>query len=315
MTPPLRIGFMGTPDFAKIALETLLTIQHDIVCVYTQPPRPKGRGKKLSPSPVHLCAQHHNIPVFHPQTFKNQTDIDHFHAHKLDLAIVAAYGLILPKAILDAPRLGCINIHASLLPRWRGAAPIQRAIWAGDTQTGICLMEMEQTLDTGPVYSRQTCPITAQTTAQSLHNTLANTGAHMTRDLLKTITETGKLPPSTPQDDSQATYAHMLKKEHGRINWSDPADAIDRHIRALTPWPGTWTQLNHKDTLFKIQSAQTSKETTDKPPGTLLDKHGHIACGDATRLQITHIQPPGKKPMDITSAINGGYLSPGDQFS
>ena len=320
MTKKLRIGFMGTPDFARIALQAIHAAGHDIVCVYSQPPRPKGRGHKTVPSPVHQFAADQNIPVMTPVNFKNQDDIDTFKAHNLDIAIVAAYGLILPQKILDAPRYGCVNIHGSLLPRWRGAAPIQRAVWAGDQQSGICLMQMEAGLDTGPVIAQQSCPITPTTTAADLHDTLAQMGADMTVDLLKTLSKTGTMPPTTPQDDSQSTYAKMLHKNHGHIDWQQSAHAIDCQIRALNPWPGTWAMRN--DQRIKIlgatpqeQPSAEIKPPADKSPGTILDKNGHVTCGHDTVIKITTLQPAGKKAMDFAAALNGGYVAIGDTLS
>ncbi|MBG78881.1 MAG: methionyl-tRNA formyltransferase [Alphaproteobacteria bacterium] len=317
MTKTLRIGFMGTPDFARIALEAIAQSGHEIVCVYSQPPRPKGRGHKTIPSPVHSFAADHNIAVFTPINFKDQADIDAFKAHNLDIAIVAAYGLILPQSILDAPKYGCVNIHGSLLPRWRGAAPIQRAIWAGDEESGICLMQMEAGLDTGPVIASQSCPITPQTTANDLHDTLASMGAQMTAELLETLADTGTMPQATPQDDAQSTYAKMLHKNHGQINWQHTAGEIDRQVRALNPWPGTWATI--KDDRIKIIAAAPAAENAAAPQnleiGTILDKQGHILCGNDTILHLKQVQPAGKKAMDFTAALNGGYLAVGDRLS
>lgn len=315
MADKLRVGFMGTPDFAAVALQALLQSNHDIVCVYSQPPRPKGRGHKTIPSPVHALAESHNIPVFTPLNFKDQDSRDIFTAHNLDIAVVAAYGLILPQAILDAPRFGCVNIHGSLLPRWRGAAPIQRAIWDGDTQTGIGIMQMEAGLDTGPVMAEETCPITPQTTAPMLHDTLADMGARMIVQTLDILVQTGALPPATPQDDDRSTYASMLSKDDGRMNWSQDASAIDRQVRALNPWPATW--CNHGDQRLKITDVSV---VSDHPPqtaeaGTILDKKGHIQCGVGSVLKINTLQPAGKKAMDFASAVNGGYVQVGDILS
>ena len=202
----LRIGFMGTPDFSVPPLKALHEAGHEIVCVYSQPPRPKGRGHKVQPSPVHAYAESHDIPVFTPKNFKTNADQETFKGHDLDLAIVVAYGLILPEPILESPRYGCVNIHASLLPRWRGASPIQQAIWAGDTETGVALMFMEKGLDTGPVIEMQSTPITNTTTAQSLHDELSDLGANMIAKLANQMAENPAVN-STPQDDEYTTYA------------------------------------------------------------------------------------------------------------
>jgi len=295
---------MGTPDFSVPALAALNEGPHEVVCVYTQPPRPKGRGHKVQPSPVHIYADEHAIPVFHPKSLKKPPEQEEFAAHNLDVAIVAAYGLILPKAILDAPKYGCINIHASLLPRWRGASPIQRAIWNGDALSGVTLMQMDEGLDTGPQIMERPVEIRANTTAQSLHDELSALGGTMVSEAIEKLAAQGYLP-STPQDDNESTYAPLLKKADGKIDWSQSASQIDAQIRALNPWPGTYTDD------FKIKEAATSDQTTDQPAGTIIDKSGHIACGDGTMLQLKSLQPAGKKPMDFASALNGGYLAVG----
>ena len=305
---PLRIAFMGTPDFSVPALDALHNGPHEIVCVYSQPPRPKGRGQKVQLSPVHAYAQENGIPVFHPKSLKQQPEQDDFAAHNLDVAIVAAYGLILPKAILEAPKYGCINIHASLLPRWRGASPIQRSIWEGDSQSGVTLMQMDEGLDTGPEIAKQSIPLTADATAQSLHDALSALGGEMITSAINDLAENKNLP-STAQDNDKTTYAPLLKKEDGKINWSQTAKQIDRQIRALNPWPGTYT----KD--FKIKSSALSDQETDKSIGTVLDKRGHIACGQGTVLKIKFLQPAGKKPMDFASALNGGYVTIGEEIA
>jgi len=308
MNKPLRIAFMGTPDFSVPALAALNDTHHEIICVYSQPPRPKGRGHKVQKSPVHIYADHNNIPVFHPKSLKKLPEQEAFAAHNIDVAIVAAYGLILPKAVLDAPKYGCINIHASLLPRWRGASPIQRAIWNGDSESGVTLMQMDQGLDTGPEIAKESVPITPETTAQTLHDALSILGGDMIVNAIQDLAQHGHLK-STPQNNAQSTYAPMLKKEDGLIDWNKSAAQIDRQIRALNPWPGTYTE--NKDKRFKITKVTLSAQSTDQPSGTLLDKKGNIACGDQTVLQIKTIQAAGKKPMDFASALNGGYIQIG----
>ena len=304
MNKPLRIAFMGTPDFAVPALAALHKGSHEVVCIYTQPPRPKGRGHKVQPSPVHIYADEHDIPVLHPKSLKKLPEQEEFAAHNLDVAVVAAYGLILPKAILDAPKYGCINIHASLLPRWRGASPIQHAIWKGDALTGVTLMQMDEGLDTGPQIMERPVEIRATTTAQSLDDELAALGGVMIEEAIEKLAAQGYLH-STPQDDSQSCYAPLLKKEDGKIDWRQTAAQIDAQIRALNPWPGTYTSD------FKIKEAALTDQKTDKSAGTILDKKGHIACGEGTVLQLKSLQPAGKKPMDFASALNGGYLEIG----
>ncbi len=302
----LRIVFMGTPDFSVPALKSLVEAGHDIVAVYTQPPRPKGRGQQVQKSPVQIFAEENDIPVFHPKSLKTVEAQLEFSGHRADVAVVAAYGLILPKAVLDAPKYGCINIHASLLPRWRGASPIQHAIWAGDTETGITLMQMDEGLDTGAIISMEKIAMTGKTTATSLHNELSALGGKMIASAMKELAANGKLR-STPQDDD-SVYAPMLKKEDGRINWTLSNAMIDRQIRALNPWPGTWAEFEGKR--IKILAAELSSELPGKA-GVILDKSGALGSG----LKILKLQPEGKNAMDFAAALNGGYVKVGGTFS
>lgn len=306
----LRIAFMGTPDFAVPALQNLIdNPSYDVVCVYTQPPRPKGRGQQVQLSPVHECAQEYGIKVRTPRNFKHQTDIENFKALNLDVAIVAAYGLILPSKILEAPKYGCLNIHASILPRWRGAAPIQRAILAGDIQTGVTIMQMDEGLDTGPMISVRKVSIRAQTTAESLHDELSAIGSAMIEDVLDELAEKGGLDLSV-QPEEGVTYAHMLKKEEGRIEWKCSAEEIDRRIRALNPWPGTWC-LAAGGKRLKILEVSLTDQKSDQDFGSILEG-GFVVCGKKTTLQLLRVQPENKKSMDIPAAINGGYLKVGE---
>ena len=229
MSKKLRIGFMGTPDFALEALKAIHAVGHDVVCVYSQPPRPKGRGHKLQPSPVHEFAEQRGIPVFHPKSLKSEEAQDQFAAHNLDVAIVAAYGLILPKAVLEAPKMGCINIHASLLPRWRGASPIQRAIWEQDEESGVTLMQMDEGLDTGPEIMKKAVRLDEYETATILHDRLAILGAEMILEALDKLAKNGQLPHKE-QESEGVTYAHLLKKDDGKINWNQHAEEIDAQI-------------------------------------------------------------------------------------
>lgn len=310
MTIPLRIAFMGTPDFARTALEALLASDHEIICVYSQPPRPKGRGQKTQASPVHMLAQERGIQVLTPLNFKDPADRETFKSHAIDVAIVAAYGLILPQEILDTPTYGCINIHGSLLPRWRGASPIQHAIWKGDHETGIGIMQMERGLDTGPVIAEEKCPITATTNAATLHDDLADMGARMIVKCLDQIAETKTAPSATPQDEALSNYAPMLTKQDGRVDWTQTASQINCQIRGLNPWPGVWTMTGEKR--LKIIAASAETETSNAPAGTIINKSGLVACGNGTALLLTQIQPEGKKAMDVNSAINGGYITAGE---
>lgn len=304
----LRIAFMGTPDFSVPALRNLIESRHKVVCVYSQPPRPKGRGQQVQPSPVHKAAEAAGIQVRTPLNFKRDEDIAEFMALELDVAVVAAYGLILPKIILDAPKYGCINIHASLLPRWRGAAPIHRAILEGDAQSGITIMQMEEGLDTGPMISKKAVPIRATTTAQSLHDMLSALGSSMIEDVLDDLADKGNLV-SEAQPEEGTTYAKMLKKEEGQIDWTKPASAIDRQIRALNPWPGTWTHTDAGKRL-KITEATLAPDGFNAPVGTVAEE-GIVVCGEGTALKIETVQPENKKSMDAKSAYSGGYLKSG----
>jgi methionyl-tRNA formyltransferase len=305
---------MGTPDFAVPALQELIDSRHDVVAVYTQPPRPKGRGQKVQPSPIHEVAEARNIPVFTPKSLrKDEAARMEFAAHTADVAVVAAYGLLLPLEVLKAPKYGCLNVHASLLPRWRGASPIQHAIWTGDAESGISIMQMEEGLDTGPVIARRAVPIRAETTAQSLHDELAALGAALMLEVLERIAAGKTLAPEK-QDDNAATYAPMLTKDSGRIDWRQTAVEIDRQIRALNPWPGVWT-MTAEDKRLKIMGAELVDETFTEPPGTLADRLGHVACGGDTCVRLKTVQPENAKTMDIVSAFNGGYLAPDEMLA
>jgi len=305
----LRIAFMGTPDFAVPALQGLIDAGHDVVCVYTQPPRPKGRGYQVIPSPVHETALAQGLPVYTPKSLKKDSLAQaQFIAHDLDLAVVAAYGLILPKVILDAPRLGCLNIHASLLPRWRGASPIQHAIWKGDDESGITIMQMDEGLDTGAMLKKEAVAIRPQTTTQSLHDELAALGAGMIVNIANRLAE-GETIEGEAQDDALSTYAPLLTKEDGRINWTQEAAAIDRQVRALTPWPGVFA-MDVAGRRLKIIETEPAEGIYTEPPGTVLDRIGHVSCGGDTALRLIRVQPENGKAMDAISAINGGYLKP-----
>jgi methionyl-tRNA formyltransferase len=297
----MRIAFMGSPDFAVPALRALHQAGHDIAAVYCQPARPAGRGQAIRRCPVHVAAEELGLGVRTPARLRtDQVAQAAFAALDLDAAVVAAYGLILPQAMLDAPRRGCLNIHASLLPRWRGAGPIQAAILAGDSKTGITIMQMEAGLDTGPMLLRQTVPITPTTTTATLHDTLATLGASLILDALAAP------PPHTPQSDADATYAPKLTREDGRIDWTQPATLIDRRIRAFDPWPGTFTTLAGAP--FKILSAIPVEATGT--PGTVLDAALTVACGDQA-IRLTKVQLPGRAALDAGAFLRGHPVPPG----
>lgn len=293
----MKLVFMGTPDFSVPVLHALAA-RHDIVAVYTQPPRPAGRGKDLRPTPIHAAATALGMPVRHPVSLKSPEEQSAFAALDADAAVVVAYGLLLPQAILDAPRHGCLNIHASLLPRWRGAAPIHRAIMAGDAETGICIMQMEAGLDTGPVLLREATPIGAEETTQDLHDRLSQMGAHLI------LTALDRLPTLTPepQPTEGITYAAKIDKLEARIDWSRPATEIDRQIRALSPFPGAWCMAGGE----RLKLLRSRLGTGEGPPGTVLDGLT-IACGQGA-IDITLAQREGKKAQTPQDLLNGYSL-------
>lgn len=291
----LRIAFMGTPDFAVPALKALHETGHEIVAVYSQPPRPAGRGRKLAPSPVQRVAEELDVEVRTPVSLKSEEEQAAFAALDLDVAIVAAYGLILPQAILDAPKMGCLNIHGSLLPRWRGAAPVQRAILAGDTETGITIMQMVAGLDTGPMLLKAATPINGKT-AGELTELLAETGAELMVQYLAS-------PPdyaAEAQDDALATYARKIEKQEARLDFTQSAEQVKRQIRAYNPQPGAFFEFENNR--YKILEAQVSD--TKGAPGKALDNQLLIGCG-AGAIQPTIIQKAGKPAMDLKSFLNG----------
>ncbi|WP_375670147.1 methionyl-tRNA formyltransferase [Bartonella sp. PS7NMGDW] len=304
----LRLAFMGTPDFSVPILHALLDAGHDVVAVYSQPPRPAGRrGLKLIPSPVHNVAKEKSIPIFTPQTLKTIEQQEQFAALSVDVAIVVAYGLLLPKAILETPRFGCFNAHASLLPRWRGAAPIQRAIMAGDKETGIMIMKMDEGLDTGPIALSRSIPITDNTTTAELLNKLSHIGAELMVETLSTL-EKGQLK-LTPQSEEGITYAAKIKKEETRINWTKPAEFIHRHIRALSSSPGCWCNMNigGREERVKILDSRLttgpSLEIGRIEPDSLI-----VHCGQG-RIEITSLQRSGGKVLDSATFLRGAHIS------
>jgi methionyl-tRNA formyltransferase len=302
----LRLAFMGTPDFAASSLQALIDAGHDVVCVYSQPPRPAGRGHQVQRSPVQVLAEDRGIPVRTPKSLRNAEAQAEFAALDLDCAVVAAYGLILPQPILDAPRMGCLNIHASLLPRWRGAAPIQRAILAGDAETGVTIMQMDAGLDTGAMLLKDSVPITAETTAGSLHDALAKMGAGLIVRALDGLAE-GRLT-AEPQPDEGVTYAAKLSRDDGRLDWSQPADFIERQVRALNPWPGVWFDLGSER--IKVLAAEPAQSAPSAAPGTLLDDTLTVACADGA-VRLIRVQRPGKAPVDGAAFLRGFNVAVG----
>ncbi|MEX0425675.1 methionyl-tRNA formyltransferase [Providencia rettgeri] len=302
MSEPLKIIFAGTPDFAAKHLAALLDTRHQIVGVLTRHDKPAGRGKKLTQSPVKILAEEHQIPVFQPVSLKDSENQQWIKNQNADLMIVVAYGLILPQAVLDIPRLGCLNVHGSLLPRWRGAAPIQRSIWAGDTETGVTIMQMDAGLDTGDMLYKAICPINPSDTSASLYDKLAIIGPEALIHTVEMLSS-GQCT-AEKQDDSLANYAEKLSKEEARINWQDDAVHIERCIRAFNPWPMSYFMVEEQ--LIKVWQAEVLEEAHDKQPGTIIsaDKKGIcIATGNGI-LNITQLQPPGKKAMSAQDILN-----------
>lgn len=307
---PLRVIMMGTPDFAVPTLRAIVDAGHRVVCAYSQPPRPAGRGQQVQLSPVHKAADALGIPVRTPKTLRSAEAQAEFAAFGADVAVVAAYGLILPRPVLDAPRLGCINVHGSLLPRWRGAAPIQRSILAGDAETGITIMQMDAGLDTGAMLLKEAVAITGETTASTLHDALAAIGARMTVMALDGLAA-GTLTP-VPQPDDGVTYAAKLSRDDGRLDWTRDAAFVERQVRALTPWPGCWFDLGpaHGGERIKVLAAEPGGQGAGAP-GTLLDGRMTVACGDGQAVRLVRVQRPGKAPVDGEAFLRGFAIPPG----
>lgn len=302
----MRIAFMGSPDFAVPAFDAILDAGFEIVCVYTQPPKPKGRGYELQKTAIHELAEVYGIEVRTPKSFRKDAEArEAFHELKLDVAVVAAYGLILPKEILENPKHGCINIHGSLLPRWRGAAPIQRAIQAGDEKTGVTIMQMDEGLDTGDMISMGEFPIGEEDTAQDIHNTMSYLGARMIVSALQNLQDKGKLL-LTKQPEEGVTYAHKLDKAEGKLDWTKTSHELDCQVRAFTPWPGCW--FEHEGERLKVLAVE--KTFGSGLPGVVLDDELKIACSEES-IKITRLQRSGKKPMDAKEFVKGNPIPKG----
>jgi methionyl-tRNA formyltransferase len=303
----MKIIFMGTPEFSVTALNSLYIAGHEIICVYTQPPRPAGRGQQLQKSAVHKRAEELRLQVRTPASLKKDASARaEFAALKADIAVVAAYGLILPQDVLDAPKFGCLNIHASLLPRWRGAAPIQRALLAGDDKSGICIMQMEAGLDTGPVLLSAETPISSVTTAQMLHDELSLIGGRLIVQTLEQL----EILPAQKQDDTLATYAKMLTRDDGRIDWTQSAEQIERQCRALTPWPGLWCmRQNERLKVLAVEIAEGQGKA-----GEVLHRDLIVACGIGA-VKLTTVQPENRKAMGGASYVNGFHVSVGEKLA
>lgn len=301
----MRIIFMGTPDFSVPVLEALVDAGHDVVAVYSQPPRPAGRGKKDRPSPVQSKAEALGLTVRYPVSVRTDEALAEFQALNADIAVVVAYGLILPQSILDAPKRGCLNIHASLLPRWRGAAPIHRAIMAGDGETGVCIMQMEAGLDTGPVLSRHTVSIGESETTQQLHDRLSDIGATAIVDALAQLDQLD----AQPQPDDGVTYAAKIEKSEAAIDWSKPAIEVDRLVRGLSPFPGAWFEMN--GTRVKVLGSTLVEHSGTA--GCVLDDELTVACGEGA-IRLTKLQRAGKSAQDAEQFLNGWPLPAGTQL-
>jgi methionyl-tRNA formyltransferase len=308
----LRVVFMGTPDFAVPTLSEILGQGHEVVAVYTRAPAAAGRGMELKPSPVHRLAERFGLPVLTPKTLRTEEAAQTFRAHEADVAVVVAYGMILPKAILDAPALACLNLHASLLPRWRGAAPIQRAIMAGDRETGVAVMRMEEGLDTGPVAMAERVAITPDMNAGDLHDRLMGLGADLMVRSLAALSRGGL--SFTPQPTEGVTYAHKLTNEDSRIDWARAASDVHNQVRGLSPFPGAYFTADVGKGPERVKVLRTALAEGSGAPGTLLDAAGTVACGEGA-LRLVQVQPAGKPAMGADAFLRGRRLGPGARLA
>jgi len=308
----LRVVFMGTPDFAVPTLSEIVGQGHEVVAVYTRPPAAAGRGMELKPSPVHRMAEKFGLPVHTPKTLRTEEAAEAFRSHGADVAVVVAYGMILPKPILDAPELGCLNLHASLLPRWRGAAPIQRAIMAGDAETGVAVMKMEEGLDTGPVAMVERVPIGPDMSAGELHDKLMVLGADLMVRALAALSRGGL--GFTPQPAEGVTYAHKLTNEDARIDWAKPAQAVHDHIRGLSPFPGAFFTADFGRGEERVKVLRAAKDEGTGESGSLLDPKGIVACGIGA-IRLLQVQRAGKAPMGAEEFLRGVRLGTGTRFA
>jgi methionyl-tRNA formyltransferase len=303
----MRVVFMGTPDFSVPVLTEIVSSGHEVVAVYTRAPKPAGRGQEERKSPVHLAAEGFGLPVFTPKSLKGEAEQIVFASHDADLGIVVAYGLLLPKPILEAPQLGCLNLHGSLLPRWRGAAPIQRAVMAGDRQTGVMVMQMEEGLDTGPVGLGEVIPIGPDMTSGELHDVMMRVGADLMGRALAAL-ERGSLD-FTPQPEDGAVYAKKIEKAESRIDWSRPAVEVHNHIRGLSPFPGAWFEIELGGKPVRVKALRSTMGEGEGAPGTILGDLT-IACGGGA-VRLMQVQREGKGAMDAATFLRGaGTLPP-----
>ncbi|WP_374657825.1 methionyl-tRNA formyltransferase [Phenylobacterium sp.] len=308
----MRIAFLGTPDFAVAALDALVAAGHEVACVYSQPPAPRGRGQVLKPSAVHAYAQEHGIPVRTPASMRDPAEVEALAALDLDAGVVVAFGQILPAAVLDAPRLGCFNLHASLLPRWRGAAPIQRAIMAGDKVTGVEVMQMTEGLDEGPVLASETVRIDALETAGTLHDRLAQVGAALLARTMAAV-EAGEAR-AVAQAEEGLTYAKKIRPREARIGWSRPASEVDHKIRGLSPFPGAWFELPTAKGPVRVKALLSQVEDGEGPAGRVLDDALLVACGEGA-VRLLRVQREGKGPQDAEAFLRGAAVAAGTDLS
>lgn len=315
MSKTLRIIFAGTPDFAARHLDALLSSGHKVVGVFTQPDRPAGRGKKLMPSPVKVLGEEHGLPIFQPASLRPQENQQLVADLNADVMVVVAYGLILPKAVLDMPRLGCVNVHGSLLPRWRGAAPIQRSLWAGDAETGVTIMKMDVGLDTGDMLFKLACPITNEDTSATLYDKLADLGPQGLIETLQQLADNTATPEV--QDEALVTYAEKLSKEEAQLDWSLSAAQLERCIRAFNPWPMSWMMID--DQPVKIWKASVIDGDTSEEPGTIIEvsKQGIQVATAKGILNLESLQPAGKKAMSAQDLLNSRreWFIPGNRLA
>jgi methionyl-tRNA formyltransferase len=308
----LRIIFMGTPDFIVPVLCALAESGHELVCVYTQPPRPKGRGGTMQKSAANKWAEEKGIEVRIPADFRDSQTVVALRGLEADAIIVAAYGMLLPEDVLSVPRHGCLNIHPSLLPRWRGTSPVQFAIQAGDEETGVSIMRLVRKMDAGPILAQERITIPPRATYESLNAQLWDMSINPLLDILNRLAR-GEDVPGRPQPPQGVTYTKMFTKTDGKIDWTRNAAVIDRQVRALHPWPGVWSLLGDKN-MKVLEAVPAGRYPGGGAPGQVLDRQGHVACGEDTVLQILKIQPAGVRLMDFPAAINGGHIREGDQF-
>ena len=307
----LRVVFMGTPDFAVPTLSEIVGQGHDVVAVYTRPPAAAGRGMELKRSPVHEMADRFGFPVLTPKSLRTEEAVEIFRSHDADVAVVVAYGMLLPKAILEAPELGCLNLHASLLPRWRGAAPIQRAIMAGDRETGVAVMKMEEGLDTGPVAMVERVAITPDMNAGELHDRLMVLGADLMVRALAALSRGGL--GFTPQPEEGVTYAHKLRNEDARIDWAQPAQVVHDHIRGLSPFPGAYFTADFGKGPERVKVLRATLGKGSDAPATLLDNDGTVSCSEGA-IRLIQVQRAGKGPVAFDEFLRGVRLGPGARF-